>query len=253
MISANKANVFDEMGDYWAEIAEAGSTLSQIQFIKNTVKAEGWILDLACGTGRHIIPLSREGYEMVGLDLSPNLLRIAKKRWKPVQLVKSDMRYLPFKTGAFTAIVSMDSSFGYLPSERDDLLSFSEVARTLKNGGLFLLDVFNRERLLHKYHKGRREPPLARFFKWRQYPSFCLLQRRSLDQKGETMSDLWVIFDKKKGASRIFNHVVRLYDAGKLQVLLETAGLTVRNIYGSYEMQSISYDSKRTILLVHKK
>ena len=74
------ANVFDEMGVYWAEIADKNQTEKQLQFLKTHLKPEGYVLDLACGTGRHSIPLSTEGYDMVGLDVSPKLLRIAKQR-----------------------------------------------------------------------------------------------------------------------------------------------------------------------------
>ncbi|MGD0996319.1 MAG: class I SAM-dependent methyltransferase [Candidatus Bathyarchaeia archaeon] len=108
-------SVFDEMGVYWAEIADQNSTERQTQFIKNTLKENGLVLDLACGTGRHLIPLSKEGYNMVGLDISLNLLKIAKNRWSHIQLVRGDTRCLPFKAGAFSATVSMDTSFGYLP------------------------------------------------------------------------------------------------------------------------------------------
>lgn len=94
-------NVFDEMGNYWAEIADKNSTENQIHFIKNILKTNGYVLDLACGTGRHSIPLSKEGYGMVGLDASLNLLRIAKKRWSQIQLVRGDMRFLSFRSGAF--------------------------------------------------------------------------------------------------------------------------------------------------------
>jgi hypothetical protein len=38
-------NVFDEMGNYWAEIAEQNSTQTQTQFIKNTLKGNGLILE----------------------------------------------------------------------------------------------------------------------------------------------------------------------------------------------------------------
>jgi ubiquinone/menaquinone biosynthesis C-methylase UbiE len=105
-------NVFDEMGVYWAEIADQNQTERQVQFIKNTPKTEGLVLDLACGTGRHLIPLSMEGYGTVGLDVSPKFLRIAKNRWQEAQLVRGDMRFLPFKPKAFAAVVSMDTSFG---------------------------------------------------------------------------------------------------------------------------------------------
>ena len=144
-------NVFDEMGNYWAEIADQNQTDRQIKFIKNTLKPEGFVLDLACGTGRHLIPLSKEGYSMVGLDISANLLRIAKSRWRSAELVRADMRFLPFKPEAFSAAVSMDTSFGYLPSEQDDMQSLSEVRETLSQGGVLIVDVFNREHLILKY------------------------------------------------------------------------------------------------------
>jgi len=47
--------VFDEMGKYWAEIADKGQIENQIQFIKKTFPKTWLILDLACGTGRHLI------------------------------------------------------------------------------------------------------------------------------------------------------------------------------------------------------
>ena len=117
------ANVFDEMGVYWAEIADKNQTDRQIQFLKRHLKPDGYVLDVACGTGRHSIPLSKEGYWMVGLDVSANLLKVAKQRSNDVQLVRGNMRFLPFKPQAFAAAISMDTSFGYLPSEEDDLLS----------------------------------------------------------------------------------------------------------------------------------
>ncbi len=108
------ANVFDEMGVYWAEIASQNQTEKQLQFLKNQVKPDGYILDVACGTGRHSIPLSQLGYGMVGLDISATLLKIAKLHSKESQFVRGDMRFLPFKPQAFTAVISMDTSFGYL-------------------------------------------------------------------------------------------------------------------------------------------
>ncbi|MGA3290203.1 MAG: class I SAM-dependent methyltransferase [Candidatus Bathyarchaeia archaeon] len=72
------------------------------------------VLDLTCGTGRHLIPLSKDGYSIVGLEVSRNLLRIAKNRWSSIQLVRGDIRCLPFKPEAFSVVVSMDNSFGYL-------------------------------------------------------------------------------------------------------------------------------------------
>lgn len=66
------------MGNYWSEIADQNQTQKQIQFLKNVLPRSGLVLDLACGTGRHLIPLSMEGYDMVGLDISFRLLKMGK-------------------------------------------------------------------------------------------------------------------------------------------------------------------------------
>ncbi len=138
------------MGVYWAEIADRNQTERQIQFLKSHLKPAGYILDLACGSGRHSIALRAEGYMMVGLDASRRLLEIAKQRSHDIAVVLGDIRFLPFKTGTFAAAVSVDTSFGYLPSEADDKVSLAEVRRTLSKEGLLVIDVFNREYLVLK-------------------------------------------------------------------------------------------------------
>jgi SAM-dependent methyltransferase len=260
-------NVFDEMGKYWAEIADQNQTDRQIKFIKNTLKPEGFVLDFACGTGRHLIPLSKEGYRMVGLDISANLLRIAKSRWRGAQLVRADMRFLPFKPEMFSAAVSMDTSFGYLPSEQDDMQSLREVRETLSQGGILVVDVFNREHLILKYEQNRFKKVkwvflpvllkpnrlarwlLFRFFKWKEYPSFFLLQKRTVKADGGELYDLWVVCDKSEDKIRVFEHTARLYESKGLRGLLEQAGFVVKRVYGDYEGQQFSPASDRLILV----
>ena len=264
-------NVFDEMGSYWAEIAKQNLTDKQITFLRNTIKTNGLVLDLACGTGRHSIALSKEGYGMVGLDLSPNLLRIAKNRNSSVQLVRGDMRFLPFRPRAFSTAVSMDTSFGYLPFEKDDMQSLDEVRKMLDQGGLLIVDVFNRECLNLKYKHTRFKSikrvllPLLlnpnrlarrvifRFLKWKEYPSFFLFQSRNLTTNGEMVHDLWLVCDKANGQIRVFDHIVRLYELMHLQRLIEGASFTVNTVYGNYDGRIFSPNSDRLILVASAK
>jgi SAM-dependent methyltransferase len=239
-------NIFDEMGIFWAEIADQSQTERQIEFIKNILQPEGFVLDLACGTGRHLIVLGKEGYDVVGLDISFELLKIAKSRWQDAQVVRADMRFLPFKPRACVAAVIMDQSFGYLPSDQDDLKSFSELHNALGNDGILIVDLFNRERLI-KQSKASSLP------KWREYPSFFLQQTRTFETNGERLHDSWVVRNKADGQTRIFEHVARLYTLGSLRSFLEKTGFSVDEIYGDYERKSFSPDSSRLILVVSSK
>ncbi len=240
-------NVFDEMGVYWAEIADHNQTEKQLQFLKDHFKPDGYVLDVACGTGRHMIPLSQQGYGMVGLDVSANLLKIAKQRSKEIQLVRGDMRFLPFKPQVFAGVISMDTSFGYLPSEADDSVTLVEVKRVLNQRGVFVIDVFNREELTRKYQN--KSLPT----KWKEYPSFFLLQKRTVSPKGEWLWDLWTIEDKADSRLSIFEHAVRLYERGKLERMLEKAGFAVKKVYGGYEEENFSPESSRLILVTFAK
>ena len=186
------------MGVYWAEIAEKNQTERQIQFLKNHLKPNGYVLDLACGSGRHSIALSADGYKMVGLDASLKLLKIAKQRSQDIVVVLGDIRFLPFKTGTFDAVVSVDTSFGYLPSEADDRVSLSEVRRVMPQGGLLIIDVFNREYLTLKY-RGQNNST-----KEKDYPNFILQQKRTISNTGDWLCDLWTISDKKNRQVSVF-------------------------------------------------
>ena len=175
--SESAGNVFDEMGQYWVEIADKDQTQRQIEFLKSQLKPDGVVLDVACGSGRHLIALSEAGYSTVGLDISARLLKIAKQRGA-TQLVRGDMRFLPFKTESFAAAISMDTSFGYLPTEQEDAKCLTEVRRVLCLGGIFVLDVFNRENLVEKYAEKASRPKLY------DYPSFTLQQQRAVSDDG---------------------------------------------------------------------
>lgn len=260
-------NVFDEMGIYWQQIADKGPTQRQIQFIKDNVSKEGWVLDLACGTGRHSIPLTQEGYDVVGLDASKVLLKIAKEHSAQVQLVRADLRHLPFKDKTFSAALSIDNSIGYLPTEEADLQSLKELQKTLRTDALLILDVFNREQLTLKYGKFLVNaqwfilPPLLKYpnrlsrsllwaiYKWKEYPSFFLLQKRTVDLKAGRLCDLWIIKDKADGKIRVFRHTARLYAISRLKDLLFGAGFVIERACGGYEGQDFSPKSLRLIFL----
>ena len=265
-------SVFGELGNYWAEIAESNSTEKQISFVKSILPPKGLILDLACGTGRHSIKLCKAGYDVIGLDLSGNLLQIAKKNAMTVSsncdFVKASMLFVPFRSGIFAGVVSLDTSFGYLASEGEDIQSLGEVKRILNEQGLFVLDVFNRDRLVQ--HFGRSSGFCYRFwffvfrlfmrfpklfdsidnlFKWRDYPSFRLLQQRTVNPKFNELRDLWLIKDKNTGRMSMFVHLVRLFELLQLQSLLKQALLVVEKVYGNYKADEYSKTSNRLIII----
>lgn len=238
-------NVFDEMDDLWAEIVDKNQTQRQIDLLTRQLPRGGNILDVACGTGRHSIALTAAGFNVVGIDISPHLLRIAKRQGAK-DLVLGDMRFLPFKDDAFGAAISMDTSFGYLSTESEDLQSLAEINRILIARGTFTVDVFNREHFATKYSGNA---PVSKTW---EYSSFYLQQTRTVSKSGDRLHDLWIVRPKKEGSEKAFEHTVRLYTSQQLTSLLKKARFTLQATYGDYEEQPYSQTTPRLILRASK-
>jgi SAM-dependent methyltransferase len=238
--------LFDELNQYWAEIADSRATQEETQFIEKSLQSKGRILDLCCGTARHSILLWNRGWPVFGLDISPNLLTIARERKKErgaaFPLVRGDMTRLPFQSGIFAAVINMFTSFGYLPSEKEDMKSLREIARTLEPRGLFLLDVANREHLLAAFKKKD----------WGEFPSFYMLEKRTLEAEGSRLHSEWTLVDKHSGKVERFHHNLRLYTLPQLENMVTQAGLTPLGIYGDYDGHAFQQDSRRLILLTRR-
>jgi len=239
-------NIFNNLGEDWETIVNARDTQTETNFIQNALPKKETTLDLCCGTGRHSIILRKRGWTMIGLDLSKNLLAIAKRNMKNERvefpLVRADMRYFPFRNQIFDAVICMFTSFGYLPSESEDLKSFAEVHRTLRKCGKFLLDLANKDHLIKVFQE--RE--------WAEFEPFYMLERRSLDLQTSRLLSQWTIIRKDTKEVKSLQHNVRLYTLQALKKMLNETGLKIKEVYGGYDKKEFTLDSSRMIVLAER-
>src|SRR3954451_24201816 len=82
--------------DFWVAVAPAAD--ADLPFLEKAFGAGGAILDIACGAGRHSIPLARRGFDVTGVDLSPTFLDEARRRSVGLSIDwhRGDMRALPW-------------------------------------------------------------------------------------------------------------------------------------------------------------
>ncbi|MGH7144703.1 MAG: class I SAM-dependent methyltransferase [Planctomycetota bacterium] len=130
--------------DYAARYAhrDDAQAEAEIHFLLTTLQlpADARVLDLCCGSGRHLRVMLTHGLKAEGLDLSADLLALALADGLPV--TRADMRAIPHPTGQFAAVFNLFTSFGYF-DDAENRGALNEMARVLAPGGRLVLDVLN--------------------------------------------------------------------------------------------------------------
>jgi SAM-dependent methyltransferase len=176
------------------------------------------VLDLACGTGRHSVLLARRGAFVVGVDQTDAYLKEARRAARGLPnclFARGDMRRLPFK-GEFDAAMNLWTSFGYFAEASDDLRVLKGVARALKPGGLFLIDLLDFA-WVKKHGQQRR---------WDRRADGAYLLQDAVWSEGRDpkIVNAWIILRTGKPELRS-RFVVRGYDKARLYAALRRAGL----------------------------
>jgi SAM-dependent methyltransferase len=107
-----------------------------------SIPTGGFVLDLGCGVGRHMVYLGERGFRVAGVDISPSGVRLTHQACAARQIAFEayvcDMNTLPWADETFDAALSISAIHH---SSREGIIkTLREVRRVLKPGGLFLAD-----------------------------------------------------------------------------------------------------------------
>jgi ubiquinone/menaquinone biosynthesis C-methylase UbiE len=109
------------------------------------------VLDVGCGTGIMSAKLAASGRQVLGVDLSPAMVREARrKRSRNLDFVQGDAEHLPVEDGGFDAVVNLISFHHYPHGDR----ALAEFHRTLRPSGRLVLVIFDRDSLYIRLAQG---------------------------------------------------------------------------------------------------
>ncbi len=198
------------------------------------------ILDVACGKGRHSIYLNQKGFNVVGVDLSTQNIQYARQfENERLHFDVHDMR-LPYAQEQFDIVLNLFTSFGYFNTEKENEIAICAIAKSIKPGGLFLLDFLNPYTVVHNLR-----PAEVKLVQGIEFHISRHLSEDNFILKDIDFSD--------NGKSYHFQEKVKAIRRMEFLKYFEEAGLTPQGIYGSYQFDPyVAERSARMIFVVRK-
>jgi ubiquinone/menaquinone biosynthesis C-methylase UbiE len=213
------ADFFDLHVDLFPESLSRREVAGMIELLQVPTAAS--ILDVPCGWGRHSVLLAEHGYQVVGADLSFDLLRRAASG---PRYVAADLRTQPFPDASFDVVINVFTSLGLFLADDEDLQALKEAHRLLKPAGRFLLESMHRDDVVTAY---------AERDYWRLPDGTEVRVRRRFDPvRGISYERLqW----RKGEAGGRKQHALRLRTATEIAALLQAAGFNDVAYYGDWD------------------
>lgn len=197
------------------------------------------VLDLGCGPGRHAVELARRGYDVTGVDLSEFLLDKARSRAEAegveVEWIRADMREF-VRAETFDIVVSLFHSLGYFEDPEDDLRVFRNCHRSLKPGGILVLDMAGKEVVAQGYE--------ATSFHDLEDGS-VLVERHEVVDDWNRIDNRWFLI--RGDEARTFRFRVTLYSGRELKDRLARAGFSTIRLYGDLGGGDYDLEAERLV------
>lgn len=208
---------------------------------------EGVVCELGCGTGKMTRLLADARYDMIGVDMSEDMLAIASME-NPQQILYlcQDMRELELY-GTVAAVVSVCDSMNYLLEEDDLLEVFQRVNEYLEPGGVFLFDL----NTIYKYETLLGETTICE-----NRPEGSFIWENYYDEEEQINEyDLTLFIQEKENLYRKFEetHYQRGYSMEKIRTLLEEAGMEFVTAYDACTKNPPRENSERIYIVAREK
>ena len=196
------------------------------------------ILDLNCGIGRHSIELGKRGINVLGTDLSPYYIQIAKKRAKSQQVAGkvrfkvADMRRIGsvLAKEEFDGAINLFTSFGFYDDKTNaDILR--QCCSLVQPKGFFALEIMNRDWIVRNFQ--------PRGFS--RYENLIVLEDRVFDPKTSRIGTTWTYLVQKDDENFALEKQVtidhRLWSLHELIDIFEKTGWKFKKAYPGFGRQ----------------
>ena len=236
---------FAQIYDIFMEDAPYDDWVDYIEKIwKKFSLSPSLVLDLACGTGTVTHMLSQKGYDMIGLDISEDMLAVAEEKSPHVLFLQQDMREFELY-GTVDAVICICDGINYITENEDLTKVFCLVQNYLNPGGLFIFDI-NTE---YKFSQIFSDNTFAQ-----AGPDAAYIWENCYDEDEKINEYAMTFFVKSGQAYQRFDetHLQKAHNPKDIGALLAAAGLKLLAQYDELTYDMPKPDSCRIFFVAKK-
>jgi|SRR5215475_7779036 len=250
-------NLFGKLARYYDTLHRARDYARETEFVRGVFQkfrdsATSRTLELFCGTGAHSIPAARHGLDVVGLDISPDMLDIARHKAAAEEVNigfhLGDCRAMRFD-GDFDLVFGFGQSLHYLVTYREIASALAGAHAALALGGICIFDIINGWKMLERHQ--------VEHYDITEDGTKILRMARAEPERSRriVLSEVtWVIQlpDGRLELERT-SEEYRILFTDELAFLFEACGFETLGIYGDYAMDcSSSMDCLAVVVAARK-
>lgn len=204
-------------------------------------------LDVACGIGRHLLPLAEAGLDVTGVDVSPDYVAAARERAREagvdrrVDVREGDMRELDVVEGRYDLVTIFGSSFGYFDDETNRQV-LSLMRERVADGGVLVMGLVNKEEWLADFEEDgveeRDDRLITRSHEYDPVESRVHTTREVFEETDDGYEHLGTM-----------TFEARAYAPVELRERLLDAGFGAVTLYGGFDGEDIERDSGRQVVV----
>lgn len=240
-----------EESDFWERLYPFIFPLERLErgdeevenILQLTGLTSGRVLDLCCGPGRHAVALARSGFQVTAVDLTSFLLKkgeeLALREGLTIEWVQEDMRRFT-RDNTYDLVVNLFTSFGFFEEEEDNRRVITNIYQSLREGGVFILEMMGKEILAHHYQKTRSRLSNDRLF----------IERNEIMDGWRQVRNHWILV--KDGITEEYRFNLWLYSSGEISSLLKEIGFKEIQIFGDLEGGPYNIEARRLIIKASK-
>jgi SAM-dependent methyltransferase len=220
----------------------------------------GRVLEVACGSGRVLVPLVRGGCDVIGVDISPHMLALTRQKLDAepqlagsARLVQADMREFDLAEHDFDLAIVAVKSIAYLTERADQLRCLSRIAAHLRPGGLLAIDFMHPRPDWVGAPTGSMRDDLLQRVPGRGFTLSRVESVVSTDlaRQVRVIRSIYELIDDRGAVmeKRFVEWPYRWTYRFEAEHLLERAGFAVEAVYGGYQREPFVSESPAMLFL----